>query len=292
MMPDRHHPDHALDQEEPTPAVARWLIRTRLRRLRERRLLTQDQVANEMDWSLSKVIRIESGAIGVSAIDMRALLALYRVDDRAQLDELWRLALIARSRHDRRIFHMPSSVRTMFEQVAHFERSATTIDVYAATWIPDLLQTREYAAALAPVRLGDQVVTDDVATSVIQRQEWLVRRTGHVRTTFLIQEAVLHRQVGGASVLATQLRRLAAAPSVRIIPRTAAARFVAAPSFAVMTIGDHGSLAFVYGFDGSIQLVEEPDRLAQLQSALSQASEFATDAATSSRLIAEAGQER
>ncbi|MGC4850601.1 Scr1 family TA system antitoxin-like transcriptional regulator [Micromonospora sp. DT15] len=286
MMPDRRHPaPDATDVEEPTPAVARWLLRTRLRRLREQRMLTQEQVAKKMDWSLSKVIRIESGAIGVSVNDMRALLAVYLVNYQAQVDELRQLVLIARSRQDRRIFQMPPSVRAVFEQVAHFERSATVIDVYAATWIPDLLQTREYAAYLAPLQFASQLVADDVATSIIQRQEWLARRAGRVQTKFLIQEAVLHRQVGGSSVLAGQLGRLLESPSVRVIPGTAAARFVAAPSFAMMTIGDHGTLAFVHGFDGSVNLVEEPERLIHLQSALSEAGQFAADATTSSRLI-------
>ncbi|MEU8419557.1 helix-turn-helix transcriptional regulator [Micromonospora sp. NPDC048835] len=286
MMPDRRHPaQDATDVEEPTPAVARWLLRTRLRRLREQRMLTQEQVAEEMEWSLSKVIRIESGAIGVSVSDMRALLVAYLVDDHAQVDELRQLVLIARSRQDRRIFQIPPSVRAVFEQVAHFERSATVIDVHAPTWIPDLLQTREYAAGLAPLRLASHFAADDVATSVVQRQEWLARRAGRVQTRFLIQEAVLHRQVGGASVLAAQLGRLLEAPTVRVIPGTVAARCVAAPTFAMMTVGDHGTLAFVHGFDGSVQIVEEPERLTQLQSALSEAGQLAADATTSARLI-------
>src|SRR6516165_12092993 len=40
--------------------------------------MTQEQVAKAMDWSLSKVIRIETGAVGVSTNDLRALLALYK----------------------------------------------------------------------------------------------------------------------------------------------------------------------------------------------------------------------
>ena len=277
-----------MDIEEPTPAVARWLLRDRLRQLRLHRLLTQDEVAAEMDWSLSKVTRIESGAIGIRAGDMRVLLTLYRVDDQAEIDELRQLRLIAQSRQGRRIFQLPSQVRPVFAQIADFERSATIINVYTPTWIPDLLQTREYAAALTPLRFGNKLMADDVATSIIQRQEWLARRAGRVQANFLIQEAVLHRQVGGPSVLAAQLRRLLRSPSVRIIPGTVAAGFVAAPTFAVMTIGAHGTLAFAHRFDGSVHLVEELERLAPLQSALSEAGQLAADATTSSRLITEA----
>jgi len=64
------------------PGEARRQLRQELRSLRDRSRLTQQRVAAELDWSLSKLIRIESGAIGVSVTDLRALLALYGVRDR------------------------------------------------------------------------------------------------------------------------------------------------------------------------------------------------------------------
>lgn len=43
--------------------------------------LIQAQVAAHMDWSASKVIRIENGAVGVSHNDLLALIELYRIRD-------------------------------------------------------------------------------------------------------------------------------------------------------------------------------------------------------------------
>ena len=59
-----------------SPAVARRRLRMALRKAREARDLTQADVARQLDWSLSKVNRIESGEVSISSTDLRALLGL------------------------------------------------------------------------------------------------------------------------------------------------------------------------------------------------------------------------
>ena len=61
------------------PTVQRRRLRSELRQRREAAGLTQDQVASRMDWSVSKLVRIEAGAVGISTNDLRALLDLYGV---------------------------------------------------------------------------------------------------------------------------------------------------------------------------------------------------------------------
>src|SRR6266508_5638517 len=82
----------------PAAAVRRRRLRSELRRVRETASLTQDQVATAMDWSLSKVIRIENGAVGISTNDLKALLDLYGVTERRRVDDLVGLAQSARQR--------------------------------------------------------------------------------------------------------------------------------------------------------------------------------------------------
>jgi len=60
-----------------SPLVQRRRLRSELRSAREAKGLTQDQVAHEMDWSLSKIIRIEGASSSISANDLKALLSLY-----------------------------------------------------------------------------------------------------------------------------------------------------------------------------------------------------------------------
>ncbi|GGM24848.1 helix-turn-helix domain-containing protein [Dactylosporangium sucinum] len=49
-----------------TPAVARRRVRLAIRDARNAKGYTQGQVADAMDWSLSKVMRIESGEVTIS----------------------------------------------------------------------------------------------------------------------------------------------------------------------------------------------------------------------------------
>lgn len=77
-------------------------LRAELRNKRELAQLTQKQVARAMDWSPSKMLRIESGAVGISTTDLRALLTYYDVKDKRQTEELVKLARAARARRSSR----------------------------------------------------------------------------------------------------------------------------------------------------------------------------------------------
>jgi transcriptional regulator with XRE-family HTH domain len=76
--------------------AVRQKLRTELRNARKRVGLTQKEVAAAMDWSPSKMLRIEAGAVGVSTNDLRALLECYNIDDERQAEEL--LSLVRGSR--------------------------------------------------------------------------------------------------------------------------------------------------------------------------------------------------
>lgn len=80
-----------------TVSTLRQRIQTELRNARKRAGLTQKQVAAAMDWSVSKMLRIEAGIVGISVIDLRALLACYHVDDEQLATELIALAQAARA---------------------------------------------------------------------------------------------------------------------------------------------------------------------------------------------------
>src|SRR5215471_3545626 len=79
-----------------SPLVERRRLRDELRQARQDAGLTQEAVAEEMDWSMSKIIRIETGAVGISTNDLTALLRLYKVDGAERTDELVALARAAR----------------------------------------------------------------------------------------------------------------------------------------------------------------------------------------------------
>ena len=65
---------------QPDPANIRDYLPSQLRRLRNAVGMTQRQVADALDWSQSKMLRIESGSVGISVADLQMLLNLYRAD--------------------------------------------------------------------------------------------------------------------------------------------------------------------------------------------------------------------
>src|SRR5882672_10352870 len=81
-----------------SPAVARRRLCKTLRALREGRGVTQAQVATALDWSPSKVIRIERGDVTISRNDLTALLSFYDVGDPEVVGRLVEEARTARRR--------------------------------------------------------------------------------------------------------------------------------------------------------------------------------------------------
>jgi transcriptional regulator with XRE-family HTH domain len=71
----------------PDPAIHHRRLRSELRNAREAMGMTQRDVAKAMDWSRSKLIGMESGAVKTSITDLRALLDHYGVDS-AQIASL------------------------------------------------------------------------------------------------------------------------------------------------------------------------------------------------------------
>lgn len=79
-------------------SVQRQRLRAALRNERRLAHLTQKEVANAMDWSPSKMLRIEAGVVSISTTDLRALLTYYDIKDKQQTEELVELARGARTR--------------------------------------------------------------------------------------------------------------------------------------------------------------------------------------------------
>lgn len=63
----------------PSPALQRRRLRAELHRIRQEANDTQEQVAAAMDWSLSKLIRIENGSVGISTNNLKVLPGHYGI---------------------------------------------------------------------------------------------------------------------------------------------------------------------------------------------------------------------
>jgi Domain of unknown function (DUF5753) len=152
------------------------------------------------DWSVSKIIRIEAGSVGVTPTDLRALLAIYKVTDEAQIDELVELARGSRKQSfgEYRDVYSRASL-TLFAN----EENAKVIYKYEPQFVPGLLQTEEYARALLTGFGHSENEIERMVRGRLERQE-VLDREDHPELHFIIDEAVVRRAVGGHRVMANQ----------------------------------------------------------------------------------------
>ena len=122
------------------PLLSRKRLRISLRHWREQRALTQEQVAEALDWSQSKVVRIESGKVRVSATEARALLGLYQVSDQDEVARLVELARVARRRAWYRDYE--HALDLDYDDYLSYESSALAIETFQQLLVPGLLQDR------------------------------------------------------------------------------------------------------------------------------------------------------
>lgn len=189
----------------PDPAIHRRRLRTELRNAREEAGMTQRDVAAAMDWSPSKLIRIESGAVGISTVDLRALLGHYGVDP-SRIDSL--VAVGRAAREPTRWSHYKNVAKEQYIAFLGYESSASIIRNYEPLWVPGVLQTEEYArAVISSDWAHDPTKVDSLVDLRIERQELLVRQPAP-NLHFIMDEAVIRRVTGGRDVMRGQLRQL------------------------------------------------------------------------------------
>jgi len=181
--------------------------------------LTQDQVADAMDWSLSKIIRIETGAVGISTNDVRALLSLYGIHSPDRLHELVELARA--SRQPSWWSKYREDISPQFLQFIEYEQAASVLRTYEPLLIPGLLQTEEYAAGvmreLADPGRAAEIIQNRIKIRLTRQR--LLDQTVPPTSFFVLDESAVRRLVGEQNVAQSQLARLinlANRPSITI----------------------------------------------------------------------------
>jgi len=209
-----------------SPVVQRRRLRTELRRARLDADLTQEQVATAMDWSLSKLIRIENGTVGISTNDLKAILAHYKITDDERTAEM--LAL-SRGSRERSWWSAYRDASPRLIQLIEYESASFIIRNFQPMLIPGLLQTEEYAAAM--IRNLDPQVSDQVVKLAVEmrmKRQQLLRQPESPLMFFIMDEAAVRRLVGGQQAMRRQIQRLLdesdkATVTVEIVPFSAGA---------------------------------------------------------------------
>jgi hypothetical protein len=172
-----------------------------------------------MDWSLSKVIRIETGAVGVSTNDLRALLSLYGIRALDRISELVELARASRQSSWWSTYR--GEISPQFLQYIEYEEAASVLREYEPLLIPGLLQTEEYAAAIIK-GLADPGTPPELMQTRIEirlRRQRLLEQETPPTLVFVVGEEAIQRLIGERSIAQGQIARLVEAanrPSITI----------------------------------------------------------------------------
>jgi transcriptional regulator with XRE-family HTH domain len=178
--------------------------------LRRESGFTQQQVADELEWSTSKLIRIEGGHSSITKVDLDALLSRYGVKDEADRE---RLRALNRGAHERGWWYTyRDDVSATYVSYIGLEAGASFIRQFQNGFIPGLLQTAEYARAVTEVGSIEEEKVDSVVGLRMRRQSELAKRSVQPRQRFVIDEGVIRRHVGikkDPAIMPNQLRHLA-----------------------------------------------------------------------------------
>ncbi|OIJ87214.1 helix-turn-helix domain-containing protein [Streptomyces colonosanans] len=236
------------------PSLNRRRLRIELRKAREEAGLTQREAADALEWSLSKLIRLEAGTVSLSVTDLRALLQLYRVTEPGMVAELEEAARGSKGLS----WWAPYSdmVRPQFAQYLGYESAATSIRTYHPTLVPALFQTEDYTMALLAPHSAPQQ-TRRSAELRTTRQERVYDGEQGPEVHLVLDEAAIRRVMGGPGVMRHQLERLKTLSrhprvTMRLLPFTAGAHYSVANSFVLLGFKDDDDLLYLEGPTGSV----------------------------------------
>ena len=249
---------------ESSPTVRQRELGLRLRELRNGQGMTVDEVANKLLCSATKISRAETGARRPSLRDVRDLCGLYNVSPE-ETAELMELAREARqqgwwtSYTDLRISHLIG-----------LEQEATAITCFGMYFMPALLQTENYATAIIKgilPRVNPEILRQRVEARM--RRQQILERPNPPRYRALLDEAALHRQIGGLEVMNAQLSKLLQCireekATVQVIPFSAGAYHAMDSNLQFLEFGDSPlpGVVFVEGLESELYL-EKPAELAR-----------------------------
>jgi transcriptional regulator with XRE-family HTH domain len=220
-----------------------------LRRLREQAGLSREDVEEQTAVNEGTLYRLETARSRPQPRTLKALLSLYDVSDNVR-NELLDLAKNADAQGWLRAYQ--AELPEEYAAYISFEHEAGSVRNYESLYIPGLLQTEDYARA-AITGTAPMIGPEEVEKRVQARIERQERLTGEspIQIWGIVDEAAIHRQVGGPKVMRAQLQHLLAVsrqPNVtlQVIPYEAGAHPGLPGSFVYMEFTDPADPDLVY----------------------------------------------
>lgn len=189
------------------PTARRMVLGGQLRRLREAQNISREQAGDAIRGSESKISRLELGRVALKERDVDDLLLLYGVTDADERDAF--LELVRESNQPGWWHGYHDLLPRWFQDFVGLEESASRIQTYEVAFVPGLVQTENYAKAVVRRGLPDAPEAE-IARRVGLRmhRQRQIAEPATTRLWAVLDEAVLHRAVGGQDVLREQLAYL------------------------------------------------------------------------------------
>lgn len=228
-------------QREPYDAPAIRAFGITLGKMRNTAGLAKTQLAETLGYSPQLLGQIESARNIPSMAFAQDLDTFFKFD--GLFLELWKLI-----RATRRL-----GLAAGFAKYAELERSAITVRMFETRLIPDLLQTEEYARAIAAPRTRTE-------------REAVLDRENPPHVFLVIDEEALRRKVGSPEIARAQLAHLlelARRPeiSLQVLARDTDCAAAYTGSFTVLGFEDDGEVVYIESA-GQGSLIDRPSAVA------------------------------
>jgi hypothetical protein len=252
-----------------TPGAARRRLGTELRLLREEADLTAAEAGEAIERSAATISRFESARYVPRLVEIDALLNHYQtlIPGRVTPEDRERILSLVPECRKKQWFDPFKDRATGDMMPAHlfrlveYETDASEIRTYESDLVPGVLQTREYALAVARIFYPSRepVEHDRFAEFRVTRWKMLRQRAGHTRMSLIVNEVALRRPLGGRTVFREQLEALAgiiddqdSGADVNILPLTIATPAALGGPFVVFSFpaDDDGDLVYLESRSG------------------------------------------
>lgn len=244
------------DQQK--PPYRRRKFGKRLRKLRESAGLSMEDAAAKLDKNRTSLVRIESGHYKADVHLVRTMMDVY---------DKWELGLLDEAREALKpSWYSTYGLKDM--GYVDVEQEAAQVSEYACQVVPGLLQTEDYVRAViegSRRRRTRKQLDSEVSVRLI-RQERLTSEDDPLELVAIIDEAALHREVGGSELMRSQVRHLievAELPTVtlQVLPFGVGAHSAMDGAFTVLDFPDPKEQPLLYQayVSGALQIEDREE---------------------------------
>lgn len=189
------------------PTARRMVLGSQLRRLRERAEISRAEAGYSIRSSESKISRLELGRVGFKERDVSDLLTMYGITESEERAVF--LELVSQSNQPGWWNRYTDLMPSWFQDYVGLEEAAARIQTFEIQFIPGLMQTEDYARAIAdPSGRGGYSAEVERRVALRMRRQKLLSGPDAPRLWAVIDESVLHRPVGGHEVHKAQIEHL------------------------------------------------------------------------------------